>query len=172
MPDMTDPMEGLVALQEALEAGFVTMGRCELHSEIHVLRDEPLPAEPRFTYAVINSGRVLCSVTIVLNGRYSGIPCLQIGYSVIDQARGKGLATSTVKKAIEELQFQLGRTGMTHFYIEAVVASNNIPSNKLASRLLSANPERSTDSLSGTEAYTYLKLCSVADTDADVNGIS
>lgn len=147
------------------------MGRCELHSEIHVLRDEPLPGEPRFTYAVIDRGRVLCSVTVVLNGLYEGLPCLQIGYSVIETARGEGLATSTVRKAIEELQLQLGRTGVARFYIEAVVATNNVPSNKLASRLLTANPARSTDSRSGTEAYTYLKLYSTASSDASFDGI-
>ena len=168
---MTDPMEGLVALQEALDAGYVTMGKCELHSEINFLRDEPLPGEPRYTYAVIESGRVLCSVTVAPNGRYNGLPCLQIGYSVIDSARGKGLATTTVRRAIEELQSQLSRTGVASFYIEAVVASNNTPSNKLASRLLSANPERSTDSLSGTKTYTYLKLYSATDADANVEGI-
>jgi hypothetical protein len=124
MPAITNPMDGLVSLQGALRNGDVQFQRCELHPDLRVLLDSPT-GEFRLTYALVTDNRVQATVVFAQAEPIGGVPCFGIGYAVAEQFRGNGLATSTVRKAIEELRHGLSRTGARRYYIEAIVATTN-----------------------------------------------
>src|SRR5205823_1242246 len=121
-------MDALVSLQTALDTETVYMQRCKTNSYLKVLLDHP-NGEPRFTYARIVKGIVQSTVIFVPAEHVDGIPCLAIGYAVIESKRGRGLATKTVEKAMEDMLRGLQRNGIPKFYVEAIVATSNTASN-------------------------------------------
>ncbi len=58
---------------------------------------------------------------------------------------------------MHELEQQLRIKGLTDYYLEAVIGVNNVPSNRIASKLLSSEPTKTVDNLSGEPAMQYLK---------------
>jgi hypothetical protein len=157
MPAIANPMEGLISLQAALRTGNVKLERCELHPELQVLLDSP-GGEMRLTYALAFHGRVRATTVFAPTQPVNGIPCFNVGWAVAEALRGKGLATSTVTKAIEELEYNMKKRGGSRFYIEAIVATSNEPSNRLARKLISTEPTEGTDEHSGEPILQYLKL--------------
>src|SRR6185437_8148715 len=148
MPSIVDPLNALVALQEALDECSVVMRRCDLHPELAVYLDHPL-GSPRFTYAVVVNGRVQAIALLTPAERIEGIPCFQIGYAVIESMRSRGLAKRTALHAIDELRNGLQRNGVGRFYVEAIVSKLNVASNAVARQILSEDPSEGTDEHSG-----------------------
>ena len=157
MSQMTDPMNALNELQIAIDNKAVSLNNCEIYPDLKVLFDEPL-GTPRFTYANTLNGKVKAVSLFVAAERMEGIPCFGIGYAVEKSAQQKGLATDIVKKSIEELSNGLKRNGIPKFYVEAIVGTSNIPSIKLAEKLISKSPRECTDEVSGEPAFQYVRL--------------
>src|SRR2546423_1189972 len=63
---MTNPMDALVSLQAALDAGTVLMRACDIHPDLKVLLDHPA-GEPRFTYARVVAG-IVQSIALLHKG--------------------------------------------------------------------------------------------------------
>jgi hypothetical protein len=154
---MTNPMDALVSLQSALDEDRVTMRACDIHPDMKVLLDHPM-GELRLTYASVAGGIVQSIAVFVTAEPVNGVPCFALGYAVIEAMRGRGLAKDIVVKAMAEMQKGLKRNGMREFYVEAVVGTSNIASNRLANRLLSDSPKLGTDATSGEPIFQYLKL--------------
>lgn len=154
---MTDPMDALVSLQAALKAGEVRLRACEVHSDVKVLLDHPM-GQHRFTYVKVVAGVVQSIALCVLAEPVNGVPCIALGYAVVESMRGRGLAREIVEKAIDEMLNGLRRNGIREFYVEAVVATSNIASNRLARRLISDSPTPGTDAVSGEKIFQYLRL--------------
>jgi hypothetical protein len=162
MPEMTNLMDALVSLQAALDAGTVQMRECDIHPDLKVLLDHPA-GEIRLTYARIVAG-IVQAITIFVPAEPVGhIPCFSLGYAVIESMRGRGLAKETVMKAMDEMLKGLKRNGIRKFYVEAIVATSNVASNRLARRLLSDSPSDGTDAISGDPIFQYLKLFKCGD---------
>jgi hypothetical protein len=153
---MTDPMDALNGLQAALDAGSVDLNPCDLHPEIRVLLDHP-NGTPRFTYAQLSGKRVQAIALFAMTEPIQGITCFQIGYAVTEYARGQGIGTRVLQQAIEELNHGLSRTPVKEFYLEAVVSTVNVASNRIATRLLSDSPKSSNDCFSGEPIFQYLR---------------
>jgi hypothetical protein len=154
---MTNPMDALVLLQEALDEGLVRMRACEIHRDVQVLLDHP-KGELRLTYAKVVAG-VVQSIAIFVEAKpVQKVPCFGLGCAVIESVRGQGLATEIVMKAMDELQNGLKRNRIPQFYVEGVAAKSNAASNRLAKRLLSDSPRDGTDTISGEPVFAYLKL--------------
>lgn len=156
MPQMTDPMNALVSLQQALNQRSVFLQPCEIHKELRVLADQP-NGRSRITYAKMNKEIVEAVALVVLTEPIEGVPCFQLGYAVIESMRRQKLASSTVAQAVDELRNGMRRQGVAQFYLEAVVSPSNVPSNKLAQRLLSDSPVSCNDVFSGEPALQYLR---------------
>lgn len=154
---MTDPMDSLNLLQQALDENLVSFDPCEIHPEVAVHYDTPNNAA-RFTYAIFN-GRVAQSIALfVMTEPVEGVSCFQMGWATIESARGKGLATNVVSKGLAELKSGMKRNGIDKFFIEAVIAESNIQSIKLADRLFSEKAKACTDSFSGVSAVQFLEV--------------
>lgn len=152
-----DPMRGFNLLQRALRNGDVRMEPCEHHPDLQVLEDSPNGLR-RITYAVIDHGRLRATVVFAPSDPVEGVPCFGIGYAVGEKFRGRGLASTTVQKAIEELRHRIRDEVPGPFYIEAMVATSNDASNRLARRIISDRPTEVIDDVSGEPSFSYLRL--------------
>lgn len=157
MPTLTDPMNALIDLQRALASKQVTLRACSVHKELGVILDEPMGV-PRFTYASVERRIVRAVGLLAQTEPIDGVPCFQLGYAVEESSRRRGLGQSIAAAAIDELRFGLSRHSVKQFYVEAVVAVSNAPSNKIARRLLSESPTAGIDTGSKESILQYVKL--------------
>ncbi|CAI3798501.1 hypothetical protein [Rheinheimera sp. MM224] len=159
MTQMTDPHDGLMELQKAIDARIVQMTPCDLHPDICVLFDTP-NGEHRFSYALIEAGEIKSFAVYVMADPLNGLPCFSVGYAVPEKYRKQGLATDILVKSSDELRHGFGRNGIKEFYLEAVVGTDNLGSNRLASTFFDTDGKQCTDSYSGKSALAYTKLIS------------
>jgi len=157
LSELPNLMDSIVNLQAALDAGTVKMRTCEIHQELQVLVDYP-EGDLRLTYTRITEGFVLSVVVFIMAAPIDGVACFTVGYAVLESMRGRGVATQTVQWAMDELLNGLKRNGITKLYVEALESISDVPANRLAKRLFSESPTKSTEKLSGKPVYRYLKL--------------
>jgi hypothetical protein len=158
MPSMTNPMDALNKLQDALDGEVVQLEKGNLYPELGVIMDQPTADTRRLTFANVQGGRVLAIAMFVIVQPVRGVACYHLGYAVIEPLWNQGLGTDIVKKAMAELLALLKGNGAWQFYIEAVVGIENDSSNKLARRLISNGPQSIRDLVSGQPALHYLTL--------------
>jgi GNAT superfamily N-acetyltransferase len=152
-----DPMLGLKALQKAVNQGVVRMKACEHSPNLHVHEDVAVGLR-RITFAAINHGRVRATVVFSPVESHEGLPAFGIGYAVVDKFRGQGLASTTVRQAIEELRRLVTAEFEGPFYIVAMVDTSNEASNRLARRILSDAPVQVHDEVTGDPSLQYFLL--------------
>ncbi|GIU10812.1 MULTISPECIES: hypothetical protein [unclassified Shewanella] len=157
MAEMTNPMDSLRLLQQAINVRSVSFQNCESYPEVSVLYDTPNDTA-RFTYALFNGDIAQSIALFVLTEPVEGIPCFQMGWATIENERGKGLATNIVSKGLEELKNGMKRNGISKFFIEAVISESNSESVKLASKVFTEKPSSCTDSFSGDNALQFLQV--------------
>ncbi|WP_235499626.1 GNAT family protein [Frateuria sp. Soil773] len=153
---MTDPYAALTSFQQALSQGEIAVQPGALNPDVFVHADQP-NGEMRLTYVQVDGGTVIAFATFVGCDPVEGRPCFQIGYAVPDTRRNQGLATSLVKAAIAEMQHGFTRARLTPFFIEAIVGVDNLASQHVAAKTLSADRVEVTDRQSGQPAYQYLR---------------
>lgn len=153
---MVDPMDALLSLQPAIESHRVELQPCALFTDLALLIDYP-NGHKRTTYVRQPDGVAAAIVMVAEVDPYEGLPCFQLGYAVLTTHRGRGIGLRIVEDAIAELRHDLKRAGLKAFYVEAVVSPSNVPSNKIASRLIAATPSLITDMDSGEPALQYLR---------------
>lgn len=154
MGTMTDPSVAMMSFQEELLAGRLSLERGRLDNDLHFMADA-VPGVPRFTYVRLEGNRVIAFATFVMTEPYKGSPCMQLGYAVPEEERGRGLATDLVGAAIAELRN--GFAGHPPFAVEAVVGVENFASQKVASRTLTEQRREIIDGVSGKPAYQYIQ---------------
>lgn len=153
---MTDPMNAFVSLQQALDDQEIPLQSGDKHKDILVI-SQSFPGFQRMTYAKVEGGTVQSMVMFVLMGQSDGFLCFQLGWATLESERGRGHATEIVGKGMEELRDGLKAKGIKKIRMEAVISDSNLPSNKLALKLISDLPESCTDSFSGEAAQRYLR---------------
>lgn len=157
MASMTDPMDSLRLLQQALDEKIVDFQQCDLYPDVAIHYDTPNDT-PRFTYAILKDKVAQSIALFVRTEPVEGILCFQMGWATIESMRGKGLATDIVTKGISELKNGMDRNGINKFCLEAVISESNIESIKLAGKLFTESPKPCVDSFSGVDAFQYLRV--------------
>lgn len=163
---MTDPMDSLNGLQEALDTGRVSLHEfqpCALHPEVLLYRDEPKPRVMRLTYMLAapaptrpSKTEVRAVALYVFADPFEGLPVLQAGIAVSELARSQGLGAKLFQQSLDEIRHGFKRTPFQNFWIEAIVREDNEHSNRIASRVISPTPKRITDTISGEPAFQYM----------------
>lgn len=158
MAEMVDPYIGLQSYQRALLRKLIAPSPCEIHPEIVVLRDDA-EGKSRLTYALIEEDVVKATVVYVQTEPIKGVLCFDVGYSVADGFRNQGIAARVLEKSIIEMTHGLG-CYIKRFYIEAVIGTSNLASQKVATKVLSPESARREviDSVSGQPAFVYIRL--------------
>lgn len=153
---IADPMEALVSLQKEVRRGMPT-NPTDLNPGVRVVLDHP-NGITRYTYARIEHGRVKSIALFVHHEPINGVPSFNLGYAVPEAYRNRGWATAIVEQGIQELRQGLGRHGVKSFYVEAVVGTENLASQRVASKVISDAPVAGTDSESGEPILAYTRL--------------
>lgn len=156
---MTDPTTALLSFQQALADEKISPSPGRWNPDLQVLQDEPNGCL-RVTHAKIVGTTAQGIVEYFIVQPVGGIPCFQIGYAVAPSFRRQGIATALLRESMEELKRELQSVGLHEYYLEAVVGVQNVASNKIATLLLSTNPDSITDGVSGEPAFQYLKKVS------------
>lgn len=157
---MADPMSALVSFQKEILAGMPTVASAD-SPNIRVFRDE-LNGKTRFSYARVEQGQVRSLVMFVSGGTKNGVPCFDVGYAVAAPWRGGGYAKEILAQGIKELSAGLRQaTGLSAFWIVAVIGAENYASQSVAKSALSDTTEKIVDELSGLPALLFRRLISV-----------
>lgn len=156
MPPMTDPHEGLVSYQQALNENLISPSPCSLYENMTILHDVA-EGNQRLTYAIMDNDIVKATAVYVFAPNIDGIPCFGIGYAVAKEYRNQGIATQIITDSLKE--FSYGMKGkIPSFYIEAIIDVNNIASRKVALKTINDSPKETIDQVSGQSAYQFIKL--------------
>ena len=153
---IADPMDALVSLQREVRRGMLT-NPTELSPGVRVVLDQP-NGVIRYSYARIEHGRVKSIAIFVHHEPINGVPCFNLGYAVPEAYRNRGWAGLIIEQGIQELRRGLGRHGAKSFYVEAVVGTDNLASQRVASKIISDAPVAGTDSESGEPILQYTRL--------------
>lgn len=153
---MTDPMITLEEFQKAFRRGIETF-RGEVHPGICMHLDYP-ENKPRISYAKVEHGRVKAIAVFIATPIVEGEHGYHIGYAVPEAYRGRGWGAEILQQGIDELRNGLRRNGVKRFHLEAVVSQNNLPSQRVAAKVLSATPKSSTDGESDEPTFVYTSV--------------
>lgn len=137
-----------------LSSGHLPLQRGMLEATLSVLLDFP-SGRPRFIYLAIEDGRITALAMLAMVDPVKGVPCFQLGVAVPDALRGQGRAKRIVRSALAELKHGSAKNNVPRICVEAVVGTDNIPSQKVASDCLSRDPILITDQVSGLPALHY-----------------
>ncbi|WP_313380807.1 GNAT family N-acetyltransferase [Achromobacter insolitus] len=157
MTAIVDPHDALVGFESALRKGILHLIPVPRHSDLLVHFDEPTPGIIRMTYVRLteDSRAVKSLLMCVGNGKIDGYPCMSFGIAVGEPFRNQGLAKQIVKDVIGELAIQARDLGYGRYFFEAVIAEDNIASQRLAQGTIGGVKERITDSASGLPALRW-----------------
>ncbi|MBP3998295.1 N-acetyltransferase [Pseudomonas koreensis] len=153
---IADPMDALVSLQREVRRGMPT-NPTELSPGVRIVLDQP-NGVIRYSYARIEHGRVKSIAIFVHLEPINGVPCFNLGYAVPEAYRNRGWAGLIIEQGIQELRRGLGRHGAKSFYVEAVVGTDNLASQRVASKIISDAPVAGIDSESGVPILQYTRL--------------
>ena len=153
---MVDTAATLLKFQSALQSGGIEPSKCQMFSELSILRDEA-DGKPRYTYALIVDEVAQAITIFVLVAPIEQTPCFHLGYAVDPSFRGRGIGGHILDISLKELEQGLRRHASAAYCIEAVVGIENHASNRLAHRHISSNPTKIVCDYSGEDAFRYIK---------------
>lgn len=153
---MTNPANALVSFQEAYDRGAILLRPGALDPSLLMTIDDTHGVD-RFTHVRIEEGTVVAMVLFIVGEPVDGTPCMEMGYAVHPDYRRQGRGKETVAAAIVEMKHGLIRNDKQAFYLEAVVGTDNVASQRIAEQTLSTTPEEGTDVVSGKPALRYLR---------------
>ena len=148
---MTDPRNALRSFQQEVLLHEPQLKRAVLDPSLYVHIDTP-NGEIRVTFVRLEGKTVTALVSFSEGEPIDGIHCYNIGYAVAEAYRNQGRAKEIVTAAITELK------GNGHaFYVDAVVAADNIASQRVAEQVISDAPVAMTDGISSLPALRYVR---------------
>ena len=155
---MTDPTPAMESFQQAISDGEIPLQRADLNPDVFVHMDKLPGGGTRFAYARMTGKYVLAFANFVTAGFEEGLPVFQVGVAVPATERGKGRAKHIIAAGIAELKHGLNRAHPgAAFYVEAVVALDNVPSQHVAAAVISNITRPITDNVSGRPALHYIR---------------
>jgi phage tail protein X len=109
-----------------------------------------------FIYFRVENRTITAIAMLVSGPPIDETPCFHVGWAVPTAYRNYGRAKGAITAAIAELRHGLARSGVTAFYVEAIVGTDNPASQRVAAQTMSPTPTPVTDSVSGLPALQYL----------------
>lgn len=155
MTSLPNPHDALASLENAIVSGEIRLTKGAVDPTLGLTADRP-NGEMRLTYVRLHAGKVTALVMAVPCDPFESKPCFNIGYAVAVNYRGQGRAKEIVKAAIAEMQHGFCRAGMKEFFVEAIVAEDNLPSIRVAEQVVSVTYNSKVDGHHGLPIRQYL----------------
>lgn len=157
---MADPIIPLLEMQRALNNGeFVVPSGLD---EGYLPMYDEVPSGRRYSYAKIVNNEVQVIAILGEEDPINGVECYSVGYAVSEKHRGRNLSIEAVSKGLDDLKRILSQTtSIKQFYLEALVATTNTPSLKIAEKLFSSPGIPMLDTESGTPSLFFHKLINI-----------
>ena len=156
MPSLVNPLDAFKTFEPALRRGELQVERGRVNPSLIVHMDQ-LEGRLRITYARMQNDSVV-GIAIITPAEFeNGLPVFQLGYAVPQHLRKRGIATALAQAAIDEFTAGIARGGVVHFFMEAMVGTKNIASQKVAERVIGGDPRPTVDEASGEPILQYMK---------------
>lgn len=153
LPDLAS---ALASFQQAFTAGYIQLQAGVLDPAIYVFMDRP-NEEVRLTYVRLKGRTVTALVQFVPTDKVEGEPCFSVGWAVPAKFRGHGRSGEAFLAALKELRHGMSRQGMKAFWVEGVVGADNIASQRMAEKVISAPTKTGTDKFADVQVVQYLR---------------
>lgn len=151
-----DMQQTLENFGEAYRAGIVQTEPVRGNERILRHEDHPTGGTPRMTYVRTKGAHVTAVVVFAIGEPYEGLQCIQIGYAVREDQRGKGIAKELAMIALSDFTIHLANLGLHRFAIESTVDRNNPASKAVSMALLGTDPEEKDDN--GVPVWHFIKI--------------
>ena len=155
MANLVDPMDALKSFEPALKAGKISVQPGEVDAKVFVHLDYP-NGERRVTYVRFNNTSLSSLAIIIPTDAYKGERCFQIGYAVPQHLRKRGFGKDIARSAIAEFRAGMSRNGVNSFYVEAVVGTKNVASQKVAESIFGKPVKEGVDEYSNEPIFQYM----------------
>lgn len=152
LPDLTS---ALASFQQALDAGHIRLQPGALDPALHVYMDRP-NGEVRLTYVRLDGRTVTAMIQFMPTDEVEGEPCFSVGWAVPAKFQGRGRSGEAFLAALKELRHGMSRH-MTAFWIEGVVGADNIASQRMAEKVISAPTKTGIDKFADVPIVQYLR---------------
>lgn len=137
--------------------GEIELVRGSIDPKVAVHRDCP-QGQMRLTYVRLSPRKFVEAMAIFTPVEpIERLPTFQVGYAVPPECRGKGFAKAIVEAGIAEMKNGFGQNGIKTFWVEAVVGTDNLASQRVAEAILSKHGNPTTDVHSGVAALQYAR---------------
>lgn len=151
----------LRSFQQAYSDKEIALQPCSTDQKLFLHVDRP-NGELRFTYVRLEGSRVSAMAQAVRCENYEGEPCFNVAWAVPGELRGAGRATGVINAALGELSLGLRGAGLAAFWVEAIVATNNTASQRVAAKAIVPVGIETTDDFAGVPVLQYLRRIDVA----------
>lgn len=151
-------LEGLNQIAYAVKNRSISLEPGRIFRDILVHADSP-NGTPRISYVIVSpsdKSKVIARCVVLLDRSIGNAPVWQIDWAVANLERGKGLGRSIAEKSIEEFSSGMNGKLKDGYFIEAVVDSGNMPSNRIAESLIGGRKDFK-DPLTGKTVNNYIK---------------
>lgn len=150
----------LASFQSALDDGRIEISPGQLETDVHTLVDDA-DGSPRFTFVKLEGARVSAMVQMMAADPYEGEPCFGVSWVVPADLRGQGRAGAMLLAAVREFRHQAS-SRLPVFWIEAVVGVHNLPSQRVAEKVIASEGSRSVDDEAGVPIFQYFRRIDAA----------
>jgi RimJ/RimL family protein N-acetyltransferase len=148
---MTDPMNALLSFQQEFLVLKPKLKPARTDRNLHLYVDTP-NGEIRVTFVRLEGKTVTALVSFAEGEPIDGIHCYNIGYAIAEAYRNQGRAKEIVAAAIKELK-ENGEA----FYVNAIVAADNVASQRVAAQVVSETSVSITEPISNLPAFRYVR---------------
>lgn len=155
---LTDPSVTLPSFQRELDAGGIQIHPCTLDKTLLHHFDAP-NGEPRMTYVRLNEHKqVTVQIQFIQTQPYEDCKCFAVAWAVPPQFRGQSRAGEAFLAAVRELRHAfLAQPRGGAFYVEGVIAVENIASRRTAEKVFASAGVHGTDKRANVAIMQYLR---------------
>jgi RimJ/RimL family protein N-acetyltransferase len=110
----------------------------------------------RLTYVRLDGQTVTAFIQFIPTEPVDGEMCFSVGWAVPEELRGQGRAAEAFLVALKEMREGFSQK-VNSFWIEGIVEMDNLASQRVAARVISASPKPSVDGEAGVPILQYLR---------------
>jgi hypothetical protein len=153
LPDVAATMK---SFERALKERTIAIQPGALDPNLFVHMDQPNGAV-RLTYVRLDRGTVTAIVQFIRTEPVEGEPCFSVGWAVPESHRGQHRAAEAFLAAVKELRHGFAPLGMKAFWVEGIVGQDNIASQRVAEKVISAPVSKGKDCFADVAIVQYLR---------------